>query len=185
MSICTEATCSRFHAGANRPLANRSARMSCAGSLPRKWSIRKIASSSTCSWSAPFSTRAVSRSRPNGFSMTIRVRSSVEIPVAASISTIPSIADGGTLRYSSVRERSPSSSRAARTAFARSLPSSASDVTNDTRGANARHASSSRSSAACLASLAWTSSARSPSGACRPDPTIRKSSGRRPARIRR
>jgi hypothetical protein len=35
----------RFQIGSNRPLANRKARMFCAGSLPRKWSMRKICSS--------------------------------------------------------------------------------------------------------------------------------------------
>ena len=42
MSICTWSMKSRFQIGSNRPLANRKARMFCAASLPRKWSIRKI-----------------------------------------------------------------------------------------------------------------------------------------------
>ena len=40
---------SRFQIGSNRPLANRKARMFCAASLPRKWSMRKICSSANIS----------------------------------------------------------------------------------------------------------------------------------------
>ena len=42
MSIWTWSMKFRFQIGSNRPLAKRKARMFCAGSLPRKWSIRKI-----------------------------------------------------------------------------------------------------------------------------------------------
>ena len=49
--------------------------MFCAASLPRKWSIRKICSSSKTSCSSPFSFFAEARSVPNGFSMMIRLRS--------------------------------------------------------------------------------------------------------------
>ena len=38
----------RFQIGSNRPLAKRNARMFCAASLPRKWSMRKIWLSSEC-----------------------------------------------------------------------------------------------------------------------------------------
>ncbi len=41
----------RFQIGSNSPLAKRNARMFCAASLPRKWSIRKIwlSSNTSCS----------------------------------------------------------------------------------------------------------------------------------------
>ena len=42
MSIWTWSMKLRFQIGSNSPLANRNARMFCAASLPRKWSIRKI-----------------------------------------------------------------------------------------------------------------------------------------------
>ena len=45
----------RCQIGSKSPLANRKARMFCAASLPRKWSIRKICSSSKTSCSSPFS----------------------------------------------------------------------------------------------------------------------------------
>ena len=86
----------RCQIGSNRPLANRKARMFCAASLPRKWSIRKICSSSNTSWSAPFSFFAETRSVPNGFSMMIRLRSTR--PASLSRCTTGSAAGGGTLR---------------------------------------------------------------------------------------
>ena len=46
--------------------------MSITGSLPRKWSIRRICSSSSTSRSSAFSAAADSRSWPNGFSTTTR-----------------------------------------------------------------------------------------------------------------
>ncbi len=39
-SISTWSMCWRFQIGSNRPLAKRSARMFCAASFPRKWSMR-------------------------------------------------------------------------------------------------------------------------------------------------
>ena len=42
MSIWTWSMKFRFQIGSNSPLAKRKARMFCAASLPRKWSIRKI-----------------------------------------------------------------------------------------------------------------------------------------------
>jgi hypothetical protein len=42
MSIWTWSMKSRFQIGSKRPLAKRNARMFCAASLPRKWSMRKI-----------------------------------------------------------------------------------------------------------------------------------------------
>ena len=83
----------RFHAGSNRPLAKRSARMFCTASLPRKWSIRKICASSKALRSTTSSARAVARSVPNGFSATSRERSTRSS--LASISTMPDTADGG------------------------------------------------------------------------------------------
>ena len=59
----------RFQIGSNRPLPKRKARMFCAGSLPRKWSMRKIWSSSNTSCNSALSATALSRSVPNGFSM--------------------------------------------------------------------------------------------------------------------
>ena len=73
----------RFQIGSNRPLANRKARMFCAASLPRKWSIRKICRSRnvSCTWS--FSSMALCRSVPNGFSITTRERSTRSASLAA------------------------------------------------------------------------------------------------------
>ena len=65
----------RCQIGSKSPLANRKARMFWAASLPRKWSIRKICSSSKTSCSSALSLRAEARSMPNGFSMMIRLRS--------------------------------------------------------------------------------------------------------------
>ncbi len=86
----------RFQIGSNRPLAKRKARMFCAASLPRKWSIRKICCSSNTRWSAALSTRALARSVPNGFSMMIRARSTSF--ASASVRTTGNAALGGTLR---------------------------------------------------------------------------------------
>ena len=61
-SIWTWSMWSRFQTGSNRPLANRSARMFCTASLPRKWSIRKIWDSSNAVRSVAFSARADARS---------------------------------------------------------------------------------------------------------------------------
>ena len=65
----------RFQIGSNSPLANRKARMFCAASLPRKWSMRKICRSRkvSCTWS--LSRMALCRSVPKGFSITTRERS--------------------------------------------------------------------------------------------------------------
>ena len=60
----------RFQIGSKRPLAKRIARMFCAASLPRKWSMRKICSSSNTLWTMAFSSRALAMSVPNGFSST-------------------------------------------------------------------------------------------------------------------
>ncbi len=87
---------SRFQIGSNSPLAKRKARMFCAASLPRKWSIRKICDSSNVSCSEALSSRAVARSVPNGFSMMIRDRSTR--PASARACTTASAAPGGTLR---------------------------------------------------------------------------------------
>ena len=70
--------------------------MFCAASLPRKWSIRKIWSSLKTSWSSAFSFRALARSVPNGFSMTIRLR--LTRPASLSSWTTASAAFGGTER---------------------------------------------------------------------------------------
>ena len=66
---------SRFQMGSNSPLAKRKAKMFWADSLPRKWSIRKICSSSKISCMVRFSASAEARSVPKGFSMMIRDRS--------------------------------------------------------------------------------------------------------------
>ena len=71
-SICTCAMCWRFQIGSNSPLANRKARMLSAASLPRKWSMRKIWLSSNVACSVSFSSIALARSVPNGFSMMMR-----------------------------------------------------------------------------------------------------------------
>ena len=86
----------RCQIGSNSPFANRKARMFCAASLPRKWSIRKICSSSKTSCSAALSDRADARSVPNGFSMTIRLRSTSF--ASSSSRTTARAALGGTLR---------------------------------------------------------------------------------------
>ena len=64
----------RCQIGSKSPLANRKARMFCAASLPRKWSIRKIWSSLKTRCSSLFSDLELARSVPNGFSMMIRLR---------------------------------------------------------------------------------------------------------------
>ena len=61
--------CSRFQIGSKRPLAKRRARMFCAASLPRKWSMRKICSSLSTAWRVSLSSCADFRSVPKGFSM--------------------------------------------------------------------------------------------------------------------
>ncbi len=66
---------SRFQIGSKRPLAKRKARMFWTASLPRKWSMRKICSSSKYWCSMSLSATAEARSVPNGFSMTTRDRS--------------------------------------------------------------------------------------------------------------
>ena len=86
----------RFQIGSNRPLAKRKARMFCAASLPRKWSIRKICSSAKVSCSAALSARALARSVPNGFSMMIRERSTS--PASRERPHDARAAAGGTLR---------------------------------------------------------------------------------------
>jgi hypothetical protein len=86
----------RFQIGSNSPLAKRKARMFCAGSLPRKWSMRKICSSWNTSCSLPLSVTALARSVPKGFSMTMRERSTS--PASPSVRTTVSAALGGTLR---------------------------------------------------------------------------------------
>ncbi len=86
----------RFQIGSNSPLAKRNARMFCAGSLPRKWSMRKIWSSANTSCSRAFSDTALARSVPNGFSMMTRDRSTS--PASASRRTADRAALGGTLR---------------------------------------------------------------------------------------
>ena len=86
----------RFQIGSKSPFAKRNARMFCAASLPRKWSIRKIwlSSNVSCTWS--LSTIALARSVPNGFSMTTRALSTSF--ASRSIVTTASAAFGGTLR---------------------------------------------------------------------------------------
>ena len=86
----------RFQIGSNRPLANRNARMFCAASLPRKWSIRKIWSSEKVSCTRRLSSTALLRSVPNGFSMTTRERSTRS--ASRSMSMTATAAFGGTLR---------------------------------------------------------------------------------------
>ncbi len=86
----------RFQIGSNNPLAKRKARMLSAASLPRKWSMRKIWFSVNVACSAALSLRALRRSVPNGFSMTIRERSAS--PARSSVRTTDSAAPGGTLR---------------------------------------------------------------------------------------
>ena len=86
----------RFQIGSNRPLAKRKARMFCAASLPRKWSMRKIWSSEKTSCSRALSFFADARSVPKGFSMMIRERSTS--PAWSSWCTTFRAALGGTLR---------------------------------------------------------------------------------------
>ena len=74
-SICTWSMKLLFQMGSNSPLAKRKARMFCAGSLPRKWSMRKICCSLKTSCKLAFKDMALGRSVPNGFSMMIRDRS--------------------------------------------------------------------------------------------------------------
>ena len=86
----------RFQIGSKRPLAKRNARMFCAGSLPRKWSMRKMRSSAKTACNSSFSATALSRSVPNGFSMMMRERPTRS--ASASRRTAGSAASGGTLR---------------------------------------------------------------------------------------
>ncbi len=86
----------RFQIGSNSPLAKRSARMFCAASLPRKWSMRKIRSSSKIPWSVSLSARALARSVPKGFSMITRERSAR--PASPIVATTWPAAEGGMLR---------------------------------------------------------------------------------------
>src|SRR5262245_9046469 len=72
------------------------ARMFCAGSFPRKWSIWKIWSSAKISCSLAFSDTALAKSVPNGFSMTIRDRGTSS--ASRSRWTANKAALGGTLR---------------------------------------------------------------------------------------
>ena len=67
-----------------------------AGSLPRKWSIRKIWCSSKTSWSWLLSETADAKSLPNGFSMTTRLFATR--PASAIVVTADSAAFGGTAR---------------------------------------------------------------------------------------
>ena len=86
----------RFQIGSKSPLAKRKARMFCAASLPRKWSIRKTWSSSKTLLTAPFRRCAEARSVPKGFSMMIRA-SSTNL-AARRVRTTDGAAEGGTLR---------------------------------------------------------------------------------------
>ena len=95
MSIWTWSMKSRFQIGSNRPLANRKARMFCAASLPRKWSMRKIWLSSKVSWTWSLRMIALSRSVPNGFSMMTRDRSTS--CASRSVAMTTGAAAGGTL----------------------------------------------------------------------------------------
>ena len=96
MSICTWSMKLRFQIGSNNPFANRNARMFSAASLPRKWSIRKICDSSKVSCTKSFSLIALSRSSPNGFSITTRARSTRS--ASRSITITACAAFGGTDR---------------------------------------------------------------------------------------
>ena len=88
MSIWTWSMKLRFQIGSNRPFAKRNARMFCAASLPRKWSMRKICDSSKTECRKSLSRCALARSFPNGFSITTREFSarsaSRSIPITAS-----------------------------------------------------------------------------------------------------
>ena len=86
----------RFQIGSKNPFAKRKARMFCADSLPRKWSIRKICDSSNVWCTRSLSATALSRSVPNGFSMTTRECSTSF--ASCSISITETAAAGGTLR---------------------------------------------------------------------------------------
>ncbi len=96
MSIWTWSMKLRFQIGSNSPLAKRNARMFCAASLPRKWSIRKTCDSSNTSWTKSLSRIALSRSEPNGFSMT--TRESMTRSASRSIEMTAVAAFGGTDR---------------------------------------------------------------------------------------
>ena len=87
---------SRFQIGSKRPLAKRKARMFCAASFPRKWSMRKIWSSSKYWCNMSLRATALARSVPNGFSMTTRDRSTSL--ASASIWMTSRSAAGGMLR---------------------------------------------------------------------------------------
>ena len=87
---------SRFQMGSKRPLAKRKARMFWAASLPRKWSMRKICSSSKTWCSMSLSATALARSVPKGFSITTRDRSTSL--ASESIWITERSAAGGTLR---------------------------------------------------------------------------------------
>ena len=67
-----------------------------AASLPRKWSIRNTWSSSNTSRTREFSSRALCRSVPKGFSMMTRARS--VRPASPRVRTTASAAWGGMLR---------------------------------------------------------------------------------------
>ena len=86
----------RCQIGSNKPLANLKAKMFCAASLPRKWSIRKIWSSLKTLCSCLLSSLEEARSVPNGFSMMIRLRETRSASLR--ICTTSSAAFGGTLR---------------------------------------------------------------------------------------
>ena len=86
----------RFQIGSNSPLANRNARMFCAASLPRKWSIRKTCRSRKVSCTLSLSAIALCRSVPNGFSITTRDRSTRSASRSIWITAVA--AAGGTLR---------------------------------------------------------------------------------------
>ena len=66
------------------------------GSLPRKWSMRKIELSGKTEWSTEFRSLADRRSRPNGFSTT--TLASFAQPEDASASTTRPKSDGGIAR---------------------------------------------------------------------------------------
>ncbi len=86
----------RFQIGSKRPLAKRKARMFCAASLPRKWSMRKTCDSWKVSWTRALRAIALARSVPNGFSITTRARSTRSADRSMSITG--SAAFGGTDR---------------------------------------------------------------------------------------
>ena len=96
MVICTLLMRSRFHSGSKMELVNRRNRMSMAGSLPRKWSMRMICHSSSSLRRSAFRARADARSWPNGFSTTTRARA--VRPAPARPSTTRPKSDGGISR---------------------------------------------------------------------------------------